>query len=52
MLLLKHGIRESLWVAKGWMLSLESWRALSMMGHGGKVSEALGGVLLLREGHL
>lgn len=32
--------------------SLESGWALRMLGHGGMVSEGLGGTLLLREGHL
>lgn len=54
MLLLKHDGRGPLWVAKGWVLrqSLESGWALRVLGHGGRVSEALGVTLLLREGHL
>lgn len=44
-------------MAEIWMLSLESWWALRIVGHGKMVSEALGVVLLLlllllREGQL
>lgn len=53
-LLLKHDSRGPLWVAKGWVLrqSLKSGWALRVLGHGGRVSEALGVALVLREGHL
>lgn len=41
-------------MAKGWVLrqSLKSGVALRVMGHVGRVSEALGVNLVLREGHL
>ena len=54
MLLLKHDSRGALRMAKGWVLrqSLKSGWALRVLGHGGRVSEALAVTLVLREGHL
>lgn len=54
MLLLEHDGRGPLRVAKGLVLrqSLESRRALRVLAHWGVMSEALGVILLLREGNL